>query len=206
VYGGIAWNVFLAAIPVAAAYLMAAAEGRARKRPLWNIILLAAGLVWLVFLPNTCYLLTEWRHFLMELDQSNLYLQSRLNPSVTLLLMFYTAFYFCYSAVGMLAFALAIRPVAALLRRVGARTWVWGLPLFLLMSVGVYLGLVMRFNSWELLTRPGEIWASVERLALRPRLSAFIVFFGAFLWLAYGVIDIWIDGLLARLRAVSGGP
>ncbi len=35
----------------------------------------------------------------------------------------------------------------------------------------------------------------------RPKLAAFILAFGGFLWVAYEAIDIWIDGLKLRLAA-----
>ncbi|MDO8588374.1 MAG: DUF1361 domain-containing protein [Armatimonadota bacterium] len=193
------WNLFLAAVPVATAQAICRTEPRWRARPVLKIGVAVLLLVWLAFLPNTCYLLTEWRHFLARLDSSDLYIRSQLDNRMTLLLMFYTAFYFCYSAMGMLAFALAIRPIACLVRKDGAAAWVWGIPLFLLTSLGVYLGLVLRFNSWDLITRPSTVWAVAASLAARPVLAAFLVLFAGMLWLAYIVTDIWIDGLILRL-------
>ena len=203
--GWVVWNLFLAFVPVALAQVIYWMVGRAKeKRPL---LLPAAvlGVVWLVFLPNTCYLLTEWRHFLFNLDVRNLYLQSQADSGMRLRLMIYTAFYACYSGVGLLAFALAVRPIARLAKQSGATMWVYGTPLFLLSSVGVYLGLKPRFNSWEFVQRPWEIWASAAGLARNPMLAGLAVAFGGFLWLAYVAIDIWIDGLLSRCSGLRSG-
>jgi uncharacterized membrane protein len=197
-------NTFLAFIPVVLAQLISWMAGLSRKGPLVYVPLVVAAAAWLVFLPNTCYLLTEWRHFLATLDASDLYLRARMDSAMTLRLMTYTAFYFCYSGVGMLAFTLAIRPIARLTKRYGFNKWVFGIALFVLLSAGVYLGLVLRYNSWDLIARPRKVWASVAGLLSRPKLSAFVIGFGGFLALAYMVIDIWIDGFMGRWKQAFG--
>ncbi len=194
----VSWNTFLAVIPVVLGYIIYNSSFLSTKRKLPKIVLIILGLAWLAFLPNTCYLLTEWRHFLDTVARTGLHVRWRYDGEATVALMNYTAFYFCYSAIGMFTFALAIRPMAKLAKGLGMRLWVWAMPLFLLLSLGVYLGLILRYNSWDLITRPDEVWASIAALSTRPKLSAFIVGFGAFLWLAYAAMDIWIDGLLTK--------
>ncbi|HEX2924127.1 MAG TPA: DUF1361 domain-containing protein [Chloroflexota bacterium] len=197
-FGWVTWNLFLAAVPVGLAHLLCWAGRRSQKRPLYAPLAWLAGLLWIVFLPNTCYLLTEWRHFLGMLDSRDMYVLSQFNRGITAKLMIYTVFYFCYSGAGMLAFALAIRPVHRLFRELGATVWVYGAALFLLVSLGVYLGLVPRFNSWNLVNRPDQIWQTIAHVAHRPKLSAFMVAFAGVLWIGYAVIDIWFDGLILR--------
>ncbi len=157
------------------------------------------GAVWLAFLPNTCYLLTEWRHFLDMLYFGGLYHEARLSPDGAMRFLAYTAFYALYSGCGMVCFALAIRPLARALRKRGLRVLVPGIALFVLVALGVYLGLILRYNSWDLVTRPGVIAGSIADVLSRPRLGLFILGFAAFLWVAYNVIDIWIDGLVQRM-------
>lgn len=201
----IAWNIFLAFVPVLLAQVISGLMPMARRSPL---VKLGAGLlavVWLVFLPNTCYLLTEWRHFFDSLDSTNLYLRAHTNSGVTLRLMTYTAFYFCYSGIGIVALTLAIRPVARIVKKEEGSLLLPGIVLFGLVAIGVYLGLVLRFNSWDLVTRPSQIWRSIVELAYRPRLAQFLVVFGGFLWLAYEAMDIWIDGLILRLHGTRPG-
>ncbi len=198
------WNLLLAIVPVLLALVFAQLANRERLSPVRVVGLAAVGLLWLAFLPNTCYLLTEWRHFLETLDATNLYLRARLNSSTTLWLMAYTAFYFLYSGFGMLCFALAIRPVAAVLRRTRLNLVVPGVLLFGALSVGVYLGLILRFNSWDLIMRPIEVLGSVLELGQRPLLSMFLIVFAAFLLLGYVVVDIWVDGLALRLKQRQG--
>jgi len=194
------WNSFLALVPVALAQVICRAATVPKKGTALKVSLVLLTLTWLAFLPNTCYLFTEWRHFLARLDASDLYLRSQQSSGLILRLMIETAAYACYAGFGMLTFVLAIRPIERLARKRFVEVWPLAIPLFILLSVGVYLGLILRFNSWELLTRPMDIGRSVAALAYRPTLSLLIIAFAGFLWLAYIAIDIWIDGFLVRWR------
>lgn len=194
----IAINTFLALIPVAAAYVVLWLVHRSAGNVLGRIVAILVGIIWLSFLPNTCYLLTEWRHFLDTVGYTNLYARWQGSSWLAMKLMTYTLFYICFSGLGVLTFALAIRPVARLAREKGLTLWVWGMPLFLLNSIGVYLGLIRRFNTWDLITRPEDIWTAAVGILDRPTLATLVIIFAAFLWLVYLAMDIWLDGLSLR--------
>jgi uncharacterized membrane protein len=196
----VTWNLFLAAIPVALAFSMRRVGTNGMRNA--RLLLWLLGFLWLIFLPNTCYLLTEWRHFFHTLEGARLYTRWNEFGDIGALrqLILRSLFFFTYSALGMLAFAMAVRPVHRLLRQGNPRAWLWGVPFFPLISLGVYLGLVLRFNSWDLLHRPSVVFASIWSTVTRPELIAFILGFGAFLWLAYFVLDLWVDGVLLRWR------
>jgi uncharacterized membrane protein len=100
----------------------------------------------------------------------------------------------------MLAFTLALRPIHQLFRRTSVNLWLFGAVLFPMLSIGVYLGLVLRYNSWDLINRPMEVLGAITVIIDKPMLTSFIVVFAGFLWLAYTVIDTWIDGIIARWR------
>jgi len=200
----VSWNTMLAVIPVVAAYYihrMMEEPGKSRLTKLYIILL---GLVWLGFLPNTCYLLTEWRHFLHTVGYSQLFARWEYDAGAALKLGVYTLFFLCFSGVGVLTFTLAVRPIAAMARERGAALWVWGLPFFLLMAIGVYLGLVLRFNSWDLFLKPAVVWGAALALIYHPVLNLFILGFAAFLWIVYLAMDIWVDGFVVRWRAWLG--
>lgn len=195
------WNATLAMIPVGAGYALRSVLDRKPVRVTGWVLVLGLGLIWFIFLPNTCYLLTEWRHYMDTVDSQNLYLRAKSDSVLFIKLTLGTTFYFLYSLFGMAAFALAIRPVerAAIKRNISVRFW--ALPFFAAVALGVYLGLVLRFNSWDLLKEPGMVWSAAVEVAGRPKLAAFIVAFGGFLWAAYAALDIWIDGFKQRLTA-----
>ena len=136
------------------------------------------------------------------MDRMNLYTEWSVggDSEAMKVLVIYSLFYLGYSSLGMLAFALAIRPIASLLRVTGKPVWPWGLPFFPLVSLGVYLGLMLRFNSWDLFVYRGRSLTVIEHAVARPKLLAFMLAFSAFLWLAYLVLDIRIDGALLRWK------
>lgn len=198
----VAWNAFLALIPVVAAYTVRALLDKRPTAPWRYVVGGSLVVVWFVFLPNTCYLLTEWRHYLMSLDAGNLYLRSTQDGISFVKLTIGTLFYFLYALFGMLTFAMAIRPMERLAINRGIAVRFWAVPFFIAVSLGVYLGLVLRFNSWELATCPARIWRSIVEVGGKPLLAAMIVAFGGFLWVSYEALDIWLDGL--KQRALRG--
>jgi uncharacterized membrane protein len=197
-------NTSLALIPVALAYVMLWVYKLRAPRVLRRTVLVALALPWIAFLPNTCYLLTEWRHFMFTVDLQNLYLQAGYSRTVLVKLLAMSMFYLAYSGFGILTLALSIRPVERIARSAGATTWFWGLPFFTALSLGVYLGLILRFNSWDLATRPKAVWAQIVVLGGRPLLAGFIIAFGVFLWAIYESVDIWVDGLSDRWSLITG--
>jgi uncharacterized membrane protein len=193
-------NLSLAVVPVILArWLRGGVERDLEKRGRVRWLLWApVALLWLMFLPNTAYLLTEWRHYLTIVMESPGYypvLNGLAYPAGTTRdLVSLTAFFGMYSLAGLIALVYAVRPVEAVLGQVVKPT---GAPavlkdsvvagVFLLCSVGVYLGLVNRLNSWDpfnartLLTIAG----APLRIASSPRLAVMIVSFAVFLWLVY---------------------
>lgn len=197
----VAWNAMLAIIPILAAYGVRLLLDKERPRAPQYLLGGLLTLVWFVFLPNTCYLLTEWRHLLLVLDAGDLYLKASHDSVVFVKLVLGTLFYFLYALFGMMTFAMAIRPVERLAIRRGIAIKFWAVPFFATVSLGVYLGLVQRFNSWDITLSAGRtrIWAAVVEVGGRPLLAMMIVAFGIFLWAAYESLDIWLDGLKQRL-------
>ncbi len=200
--GNVVWNLFLAAIPVALAFGMARgvrADLRISSRVRWEIYL-PLLLVWLVFLPNTCYLLTEWRHFLDAVTRGPIYAQAKQSKDGILDFLLLLGFYIAYSGSGLLAFFLAIWPLDQLARRWGAWRTAGQAAFFVLCALGVFLGLINRFNSWDLVhpQRLQAIIGATTETLKRPVLLGLILGFGAVLWMLYGAFEIWMDG--ARLR------
>ena len=204
------WNLFLAVVPVVLAFVIARGVRRERENTgavqwlLWGPL----AVIWLVFLPNSCYLLTEWRHYFETLTQSHLYSQAHHSGDGRTDFFLVTAFYLVYSGAGLLAFFLAVWPLDRLTRpRLGRLGAALRPVIFPLCALGVYLGLMRgRFNSWDLVsgTRVADLLATAVQVFQRPLLFASILLFGALLWLFYAVFDIWMDGVAWRLSRRAG--
>ena len=203
-FPNVIWNLFLAIIPVVLAFVIARGVRRERQTTgyvqwiLWGPL----ALVWLLFLPNSCYLLTEWRHYLDTLTQSQLFAQVHQGGGrIDFFLI--TGFYLVYSGAGLLAFFLAVWPLDRLTRpRLGRLGAVLRPLIFPLCALGVYLGLMRgRFNSWDLVngSRLGDLLATTAQIFQHPALIGLILIFGGVLWLFYAAFDIWMDGIAWRL-------
>ena len=201
------WNLFLAIIPVVAGWLFAAGlksvrqnVGNIRQNPAAWPGLIVSALVWFFFLPNTCYLLTEWRHFLFDSGPVSLRQEVAENPILKLVVAEQGLFFVTYSALGVLCYALSIRLVAQALRQNRVSLLPLAAPFYLLMSLGVYMGLIVRLNSWDIVSRPGHVWRVASHALFSPTLLAIIIAFAFLLWALYEIVDIWLDGVEWRLH------
>jgi uncharacterized membrane protein len=197
----IAWNLLLACVPVALAYLLAIGVERftlQKKRIPWYAWL-PLGLLWFAFLPNSCYLFTEWRHFLFDSP----FIDTRsfgMNGGALIQTAKQGLVFLLYSAVGFLSLGLSIRPVHRVLRKAGQHPVWMAPPFFFLVSLGVYLGLILRLNSWELFLSPLRVLAMAAEALENLRLVKILILFAGTLWLLYILVDIWVDGFQQRVE------
>ncbi|MGC8667071.1 MAG: DUF1361 domain-containing protein [Chthonomonadales bacterium] len=195
------WNLFLAFIPVALAHLLAWGwYPGSKKRRLPAPFGLALGVVWFLFLPNSCYLLTEWRHLLFDPKWMLSVENSRGQDHAAMLATAKSALLFLgYSGAGMLMFVLAIRPVERMLRAAGGRFFLFAPGFFFLISLGVYMGLIERVNSWDAFTHPAIVWEAIDDALFNRTVVTAVAVFGAILWALYEAVDLWVDGFRQSL-------
>lgn len=194
----LSWNVLLAVIAVGLALAIPPIARRHHERDdhLLAPLLALVVVLWFVFLPNTCYLLTEPRHLFQPLDYGDLWARTHGDRDATMPFVVRLVIAAVYAAVGAVTFAAAIRPVRAVCEARGFRTRRWLPIFFFIMAVGVYLGLFLRFNSWDALTDPGRVVIAAVRVATR---RAFVVMLGGLgLWGTYEVIEVVLSSALVR--------
>lgn len=137
------WNLFLAWLPLLLALVLVGLH-RARAH---GVALVAVGLPWLLLLPNAPYIVTDLVHLAER-------------PGVPV--WFDAVLISCNAAVGLglglLSLYLVHRVVAA--RRGAVAGWVVALGCLPLAVVGVWLGRVHRFNSWDVV-HPGRLVETV---------------------------------------------
>ena len=191
------WNLFLDLIPVALGVAMGYLWWKRRDlrsaRPLW----IGLGILWLAFLPNTAYLITEWRHFIQYLTSNPGYVRSAMHDQDALYdFLTKAAFYVIYSAVGVISFSASIWPIA----QIAKPNWTTKAIFFLLCALGVYLGLVRRLNTWDLLRHPHMVVNATLDALTRPSIVFLTVAFAALLWFNYWLFEVFVDGLFVRVR------
>jgi uncharacterized membrane protein len=145
------WNLILAWIPLLLALGLYDAYRRGRSL-LWLSPALA---LWLLFLPNAPYIVTDFVHL------------SARSPAP---LWFDGIELSAFAWTGMLLGFVSLYLVHAVLRgRFGvAPAWLAVLAVLALSSVGVYLGRVKRWNSWDLLTQPEQKLAELHARVADP--------------------------------------
>src|SRR5256714_9568226 len=190
----VAWNLFLAVIPVALGYALSwglARGGKRRNLPL--LICLPIALVWFAFVPNTCYLLTEWRHLLFDPHFRGMLSAGNQDRAAMVATAKWALLFLAYSGAGVFLYVLSIRPVEDGLRKSRQNPALYAPPFFLLVSLGVYLGLIERLNSWNIVNHPRWVWAGILEVVTSQEKLLYVVVFAAILWGIYEAVDLWVD-------------
>ena len=167
------WNLFLAYVPYAISRRMA-------TQPIkkgWKFLL--AGLVWLLFVPNSFYILTD----LFHLD---------MNESVPLWYDLALLLSFAWS--GLLFGLVSVRQMEKLFESNFNRKLelFFIVPVMALNGLGVYVGRYLRFNSWDVITNPFQLIDDIIYLFIHPIRNRFdwsmIICYTVFLTLIYYTI------------------
>jgi uncharacterized membrane protein len=196
------WNLFLACLPIpfgrALARRLDPATGPAPWRRPSTI---AIGLAWLLLLPNAPYLLTEIRHFVLDprwraISDGAAHHASAFRRTAAWGLAFALT-----GAVGVVAFTMALRPVEQAMKARGASLFAMRAVLFPLTALGVWLGLIPRFNSWDMLTRPLDVIGTAAWAIVHPPTAACVAVYALVLAALYVVASAAYDGW--RLRRAS---
>lgn len=151
VFAFLFWNLFLAWVPYVLSLGLVALDRR--RAPGW--LLGAVGVVWLLFLPNAPYILTDFIH-VGKIPGASLWFD-------TLLI---GAFAATGLLLGLASLYLVHHVVAA--RHGSTAGWALAIGSLALSSIGVYLGRFPRFNSWDVLTNPDGIVQEVLRRFADP--------------------------------------
>jgi uncharacterized membrane protein len=147
-----AWNLVLALVPLALAAVLF--RRNVRRSPLWWLGVVA----FIAFLPNAPYVLTDVIHLFDDIRGTRSDLEL-LGLHLPIYLLFFAAGFGSYVA----ALELTRRYTRAELPAV---RWLYlELALHGLCAAGIYLGRVLRLNSWEILTRPRSVIGGISWMA-----------------------------------------
>ncbi len=142
------WNLFLAWLPFAFSQLLL-------QKPMSTVFQYGLLAAWLLFFPNAPYIITDLFHL-------------KHRPPVPywydLLLLFWAAWN------GLLLGILSLMHVERYLLgrfRPAIVNWMVNLSL-VLCAFGVYAGRFLRWNSWHVVSEPGNIIADITLIALHP--------------------------------------
>ncbi len=111
-------------------------------------------LIFILFLPNAPYVLTDIIHLYRDIRQSN---------SVWVLTLGVVPQYLLFMFIGFEAYVLSLINFGYYLEQQGKSKFIFGTELIIhgLSAIGIYLGRFKRFNSWDVITNPHALMKSV---------------------------------------------
>jgi uncharacterized membrane protein len=166
------WNLFLAVIPFAiSSYLLSAPK-------LGKLALLFGFGVWLLFLPNAPYIVTDLLH---------------LKISSTHLLWLDILVIGSFALNGLILFYSSVLDMKSILKTRITDKYLnpFIICIFFLCGFGVYLGRFLRYNSWEIIQNPISLFTDIIDIIIYPNQHMeawlFTLLFGAFLYVGYWI-------------------
>ena len=191
--GWIIWNLFLAFIPLALSVCLFRSPRRSRSILWW-----VAFLVFIAFLPNAPYLLTDIIHLIRA---------TRSDYSVWIITLVILPPHLIAIVAGLEAYVISVINLGYYLHRQGVNKYiVWAeLMTHALCAIGVYLGRFKRFNSWDFVTQPNDVVRSVidDLTSKRPVLVILITFI--ILTVLYWLMKQVTLALLLKISIKRGG-
>ena len=172
-YSFLVWNLFLAWLPLLFALL--ACENYQTCSPRnWRFATLVGA--WLLFFPNAPYIFTDLTHLTTRY-------YGHFWVDLTLVLL-------C-ALTGLVLGFVSLYLMQAVVQRMLGRpaSWLFIAVVAALSGFGIYLGRFLRFNSWDVLWRPAQLYHGIGKWVADPLADlhsfAFTLLFSAFVFIAY---------------------
>ncbi|MBI5857757.1 MAG: DUF1361 domain-containing protein [Sphingobacteriales bacterium] len=151
------WNLFLAFIPYwITKYFAETSSIRRNKRRVLIVVL-----AWLVFIPNSFYIITDLFH---------LHRFSTAPKWFDLLLIFSFAWN------GIICGILSFRRIEMMLKKARGKnlSFVFIFIVMFLCSFGIYIGRFLRYNSWDVITNPFSLAEEIADMFLHPFANRYV--------------------------------
>ena len=150
-FGFLLWNLLLAYVP----YAITKWLFRQNAEKLNRVKFVMMFLLWLIFLPNSFYIITD----LFHLDEGTAAPQ-----------WFNLVLIFSFAWNGLMLGIISLQQMRQLLEPFISIKWRW-VFLYLVMGLnafGIYIGRYLRFNSWDVITNPFQLAGDIVYLWIHP--------------------------------------
>ncbi len=183
VYASLNFNLMLAWIP--AVFALIAYNAYRKGSCFGAVIALGCAVIWLLFFPNAPYLITDLVHLRPREDMPYWFDQ-----------ILYMAFAFTGCYLGMVSLILMQGLVRRSLGTVVS--WIFALGSLVAGGFGIYIGRFLRFNSWDLLTKPIPLFKEIFSWFRHPKSNSdafifaltFSLFFAAIYFVVVGILNL----------------
>lgn len=147
------WNLFLAYVP----YFISTWLTKPGRR-LYPVVKWAGLACWLLFIPNSWYILTDLYHL------ADGHRNVRVPEWYDLVLIL--SFALCGALIAVISTGQIERLLAV--RTSFPGRWAFLFPLMFLNALGVYIGRYLRYNSWDIFTNPVGLAGDMIGMLLHP--------------------------------------
>ncbi len=157
------FNVVLAFIPILLVVVL--------RRRLNIFVHLIVFFFWLLFLPNTIYLITDLQHLPYQLFRVGM------GEQLILLVQFSVL-----TAFGVMTYVYSLEPIALIFKRLRfpeIKKEILYIVLNYIISFGVILGKVQRTHSWYIFTEPSKVVRDIYLTLTNLELLTWVLVFGS---------------------------
>lgn len=134
------WNIFLAIIPFAISYFLFNLH---KKKQLETSVFIVGLIIWLLFLPNAPYLITDLIHI-------------NIVRKVPVLFDSFLLFTVAWTGLYLWLNSMFYMEKIFLNKYSKKKVNIFTIIVIILTSFGIYLGRFLRFNSWDVFTNPSS--------------------------------------------------
>jgi uncharacterized membrane protein len=158
------WNLFLAYVPYAISTWITARgarQARGARTARERLIRLFTALLfptWLLFIPNSFYILTDLYH--LADNHRNSLVPEWFDLSLIL----------SFAWNGLLLGILSVRQIEKILIPQASifQEWLFLYPVMWLNALGVYTGRYLRYNSWDIISNPFQLLSDIFGMVIHP--------------------------------------
>ncbi len=167
-FGFLIWNLFLALIP----YLISSRIKKVELKKISNIKLIPILFVWLLFLPNAPYIITDFIH---------------LHHSQSTLVWLDMFLLFAFSLTGLILTIISMSNIYNIIELKWSLRCAkyFSISATFLCGFGIYLGRFLRLNSWDVFTSPITVIKKSLLTINDPKTWFITIVFGSFLYIIF---------------------
>ena len=163
------WNLFLAVVPFLLTSYLKTINLFENK---FKALLLLS--IWLLFLPNSFYIITDFVH--LSLSNAHTFWYDLLLIS-------------SYASLGFLLGIISLKDIEELLSH-KLNTSISSFLVFgisILSGFGIYLGRILRYNSWDILKNPVELFTDLWNIFFTTKSLGFSILYGCFIYFIFRI-------------------
>lgn len=175
------WNLFLVVIPwLIGLVIIRLGRQTGLSSLLSKLLFFGLALLWLLFIPNTIYIVSDVRHLLNYCPIDSPFQVCEQNAWMIL-------FFFTYAAIGWWSFVFLLNQMKSFMVETYGRIMaeLWLLVLIPIIAIGFLFGLVHRWNSWEFFIYPRELFRNFLIYLNDPKSFTNWLIFTIFLYILY---------------------